>query len=57
MNTVTHRPSAGSIQSKLVRRPLRLKAEPSLVFAVESAVDVLPQVNAASKSSNSNMDL
>lgn len=57
MDTVTHRPSAGSIQSKLAKRPLKLRAEPPLVFAVESVVDVVSQVNAASKSSKSNMHL
>ena len=57
MEYVTHRPSAGSTQSKPVRRPLRLREEPPLVFAVGSAVDGMPQVKAASKSSNSNMHL
>jgi hypothetical protein len=57
MDTVTHRPSPGSIQSKLARRSLKLRAEPPLVFAVVSVVDVMSEVNAASKSSNSNMHL
>jgi hypothetical protein len=54
METVMHRPSA---KSKLVRRPLRLRSEPPLAFAVGSAVDVMPPVIAVSRSSNSNRHL
>jgi hypothetical protein len=63
MGTETHRPSAGSIQSKLVKSPLRLRVEPPfpsvavLVGTVGSPVDVMSGVNAASKSSNSKMHL
>ena len=65
--TETHRPSAAAIPSRLFSSPLRLKVELSsispaaLVGAVGVPVDVesrlMPRVNAASKSSNSNIHL
>jgi hypothetical protein len=65
--TETHQPSAAVIPSRLFNSPLRLKVVPSSILLVASlgaigvSVNVesqlMPQVNAASKSSNSNIHL